>query len=423
MYKFCTISEVEEDEKTKLAIQPRSTQHNIGKLGNISSELLQNPPIYENVVLNMTAQGSNEFQVTPNDTHKHSDAIYEDMHYKRAKEPRNKPAPPPRFRQALNKVSVPQMDMNASFTLSQNDRDLKHDVVKEKSQTRTAHENQTSKPQLKPKPKPKPKPRLNTLKQHKVSLPTSSIESDFPLKKTTSITTDYLPMMSLDDEDKKMKKSTSLLLMPNEESELKKSSSAGYLSMIRSDKGNYEINDPDDVIPASETEEYDLSGHTYCHVKDVVKFETPQDNRSYYSQINEAKIEKCIYSIDNSDLEIKSQVSKDELSEMLYLPVRDNIDESISVDLKTSLGIGCSGEKYYDFDVAEEMVRAPHLSPVVEKRHETRTFINPVIGKQPQTSVTDSKNTSVFVDFSDDSLLAKLGAKMRKDLESKKYES
>ena len=27
MYKFCTISEVEEDEKTKLAIQPRSTQH------------------------------------------------------------------------------------------------------------------------------------------------------------------------------------------------------------------------------------------------------------------------------------------------------------------------------------------------------------------------------------------------------------
>ena len=65
MYKFCTISEVEEDEKTKLAIQPRSTQHNIGKLGNISSELLQNPPIYENVVLNMTAQGSNEFQVTP----------------------------------------------------------------------------------------------------------------------------------------------------------------------------------------------------------------------------------------------------------------------------------------------------------------------------------------------------------------------
>ena len=412
MYKFCTLAEVEEDEKTKLAILPCSKQHIIGKPRNISNKLLQNPPIYENVILNVVGQVSNEFQVIPKDTHKHSDAMYEDIRYKRAMIPRFKPDVPPRPRQELNTVGTPQMDKKASFTTSsQTDTVVREDVVREISQTLTACESlKRNKPLL------QPKPRLNTLKQHKVSL-TVKKETDIPLITTTTTTPyhGYVPMTSIDDEKKGLRKSTSMSFS-NEESKLRKSSSVGYLSMVSSDKGSYEITDPNDVISASETDEYDARDHEYCQVKDV-EFGTSQEN---YSQIDEAKIQKCIYSIENSDLKSKSNISEDELSDMLYKPV----DESISVDHSKSLGIGYSGGKYYDFDVAEEMVRGAQHIPVLEKKHVTRTVTKPVTGKQFQSSTkTESQNTSVFVDFSDDSLLAKLGEKMRKDLEKKKYAS
>ena len=103
---------------------------------------------------------------------------------------------------------------------------------------------------------------------------------------------------------------------------------------------------------------------------------------------------------------------------MLYLPV----DQSLSGDLSMSLGTGCGSGKYYNFDAAEEMVRRAQRSPVVAKTQVTKSFIKPVIEEQFHTSIkTESKNTSVFVEFSDDLLLAKLGEKMRKDLENQKF--
>ena len=412
MYKFCTIADVEEDEQTKIRIPPRSKQHNIGKHKNISNDLLQNPSIYENVALNVAGHGSNEFKVIPKDTVKHSDAIYEDIRYKLAMVPRIQSKPPLKPKPRLKKVTAPQVDITASFTPSHTDSVLKDDVAKKKNETSTTCDNlKRNKPQLQPKPK------LNTLKQHKISLQ-SKKAMNVSLETTTTTTTPadvYVLMTSIDDENKESARSTSVL-EPEGKSKLINSPREDYLTMMSSDKGSYEVNAPNDVISTSETDKYCSNDHEYCDVKDVTEFETPQAN---YSQIDEAKIEKCIYSFDDSeDLEIESQVSKDELSEMLYLPV----DQSLSCDLSMSLETGCGSEKYYDFDVVEKIVRGTQHSPVVAKTQVKKSFIKPVIEEQFHTSIkTESKNTSVFVDFSDDSLLAKLGEKMRKDLENKKF--
>ena len=208
--------------------------------------------------------------------------------------------------------------------------------------------------------------------------------------------------------------------------------SSSYVDIIGT-KNSYELENYSDFVQYSSTEN-DTNDR-------ITQGEYTQETRTprepMYLEIEDSQIAKCISPIQGLDNQmvrsrsmevIRESASKDSLSELLYEPVQSILDENFnsknfSVPANVDTTLGSTNLKQYYFEMAsnkvsEKKILTPSKKQVKQKKREKKKE-KELKDKFKQNQIPQKKG-AIFEDFSNDSELAKLGAKIREQLENQK---
>ncbi|KAI6650971.1 hypothetical protein LOD99_5810 [Oopsacas minuta] len=394
MYKFCTLEEVLNDEKEKLSkvksykqdqsVCNRNNSKIIeSKLSNEKDKLVQSP-IYDNVDVIPVGRGSSSFQVLPKQDYKIIDGVYGDIRYKKEMRPN------------IN-VKRPEVLPKPKLSMKQKKTILRHDPTDEIAATNI--DNQEI--QLK----------LQT-------------EQDSSLKPRNQTTDNYIAMGFTKGEQQFVDIKNQLSNASREIPRPKPRELLGgsYVEMVTTEKCNAQLNS-DNILYTKETDIPNLQ-KKYYYIEDAWEHQNIGGFAgSKYLEIEESNVKEYIHPIQSSkDVQSSSihPLPRDELSDLLYEPVSSILREGgRGSDNSTNFTeIDNNSSKYYAFDVATDSISKERESITPNRDRNPVRIEKNEIKVRPRTK-TDLPG-SFFEDFSNNSELAKLGEKIRKQLESNK---
>ena len=295
------------------------------------------------------------------------------------------------------------------------------------------HEDIQSKKDVKAKPKLQPKPNLGYFKLQKINLPKTGTITTFQECNESNKDKLFQSETAVSNSDlQKEDRCSQLYKIPKELSDMRgdprEKAGGSYLDIVRKDKNSYELDNYFDIVQYSSTEMESNNPITQGNC------EYTQDSNDYL-EIEDSQISKYISPIKSFAIKSSSQddvqssnhsVSKDMLSEMLYEPVQSIMDEKssfrkFSAPTIADPTLGSTNIKYEYFVLPINNENEKNVANSSKKQVKQK---KQVIKKQ--TKITQKiapysapqKGYLIFEDFSNNSELARLGEKMREQLEN-----